>query len=71
METVLFYGALVKYGSALVHPRYPLWMGHGNFGSRGPTSSAAAMRYKEARLSKISMAMMEDINKDTGLHAEL
>lgn len=44
--------------------RYPLVDGHGNFGSEdgdGP----AAMRYTEARLSKISMEMLADINKDT------
>ena len=44
--------------------RYPLIDGHGNFGSEdgdGP----AAMRYTEARLSKISMEMLADINKDT------
>lgn len=44
--------------------RYPLVDGHGNFGSMDG-DGAAAMRYTEARLSKISMAMMEDINKDT------
>ena len=44
--------------------RYPLVDGHGNFGSVDG-DGAAAMRYTEARLSKISMAMLSDINKDT------
>jgi DNA gyrase subunit A len=44
--------------------RYPLIDGHGNFGSRDG-DSAAAMRYTEARLAKISMEMLADINKDT------
>lgn len=44
--------------------RYPLVDGHGNFGSRDG-DSPAAMRYTEARLSKISMEMLADINKDT------
>ena len=44
--------------------RYPLVDGHGNFGSMDG-DGAAAMRYTEARLSKISMEMLADINKDT------
>jgi len=44
--------------------RYPLIDGHGNFGSIDG-DAAAAMRYTEARMSKISMEMMRDINKDT------
>ena len=42
----------------------PLVDGHGNFGSVDG-DGAAAMRYTEARLSKISMEMLADINKDT------
>ena len=42
--------------------RYPLVDGHGNFGSVDG-DGAAAMRYTEARLSKISMEMLADINK--------
>ncbi|QOD86043.1 DNA gyrase subunit A [Weissella viridescens] len=44
--------------------RYMLVDGHGNFGSIDG-DSAAAMRYTEARLSKISVEMLRDINKDT------
>jgi len=44
--------------------RYTLVDGHGNFGSRDG-DAAAAMRYTEARLSKIAMEMLADINKDT------
>ena len=44
--------------------RYPLVDGHGNFGSVDG-DGAAAMRYTEARLSKISMELLADINKDT------
>lgn len=44
--------------------RYTLIDGHGNFGSRDG-DSPAAMRYTEARLSKIAMEMLADINKDT------
>ena len=57
------YGALVNMAQEW-STRYPLVDGHGNFGSEdgdGP----AAMRYTEARLSKISMEMLADINKDT------
>src|SRR5690554_2320283 len=44
--------------------RNPLVDGHGNFGSIDG-DSAAAMRYTEARMSKISLEMLRDINKDT------
>lgn len=44
--------------------RYPLIDGHGNFGSIDG-DSAAAMRYTEARMSKIAMELLRDINKDT------
>lgn len=44
--------------------RYPLVEGHGNFGSIDG-DGAAAMRYTEARMSKISMEMVRDLNKDT------
>ena len=57
------YGALVNMAQEW-NTRYPLVDGHGNFGSEdgdGP----AAMRYTEARLSKISVEMLADINKDT------
>ena len=57
------YGALVNLAQEW-STRYPLVDGHGNFGSVDG-DGAAAMRYTEARLSKISMAMLSDINKDT------
>ena len=57
------YDALVKLAQEW-NTRYPLVDGHGNFGSVDG-DSAAAMRYTEARLSKISMEMLADINKDT------
>jgi DNA gyrase subunit A len=57
------YDALVKLAQDF-STRYPLIDGHGNFGSVDG-DSAAAMRYTEARLSKISMEMLSDINKDT------
>ena len=57
------YGALV-YMAQEWSTRYPLVDGHGNFGSVDG-DGAAAMRYTEARLSKISMEMLADINKDT------
>lgn len=44
--------------------RYPLVDGHGNFGNIDG-DSAAAMRYTEARMSKISMSMLADIEKET------
>ena len=57
------YDALVKLAQDW-KTRYPLVDGHGNFGSEDG-DGAAAMRYTEARLSKISMEMLADINKDT------
>ena len=57
------YGALVNMAQEW-STRYPLVDGHGNFGSVDG-DGAAAMRYTEARLSKISMQMLEDIKKDT------
>ena len=57
------YGALVNMAQEW-SMRYPLGDGHGNFGSVDG-DGAAAMRYTEARLSKISMEMTTDINKDT------
>jgi len=57
------YEALVKLAQDF-STRYPLIDGHGNFGSVDG-DGAAAMRYTEARLSKISMEMLADINKDT------
>ena len=57
------YEALVKLAQEW-NTRYMLVDGHGNFGSVDG-DSAAAMRYTEARLSKISMEMLADINKDT------
>ena len=57
------YGALVNLAQEW-STHYPLVDGHGNFGSVDG-DGAAAMRYTEARLSKISMEMLADINKDT------
>ena len=57
------YGALVNMAQPWSF-RYPLVDGHGNFGSVDG-GGAAAMRYTEARLSKISMELLADINKDT------
>ena len=57
------YGALVNMAQEW-STRYPLVDGHGNFGSEDG-DGAAAMRYTEARLSKISMTMLQDIDKDT------
>lgn len=57
------YGALVRLAQDF-NIRYPLVDGHGNFGSVDG-DSAAAMRYTEARLQKIALEMMADINKDT------
>jgi len=60
---ISIYGALVN----MAQPwslRHPLVDGHGNFGSVDG-DGAAAMRYTEARLSKISMELLADINKDT------
>lgn len=57
------YGALVNMAQEW-STRYPLVDGHGNFGSVDG-DGAAAMRYTEARLSKISMELLADIGKDT------
>jgi DNA gyrase, A subunit len=57
------YGALVNMAQEWT-TRYPLVDGHGNFGSVDG-DGAAAMRYTEARLSKISMELLADINKNT------
>ena len=57
------YGALVNMAQEW-STRYPLVDGHGNFGSVDG-DGAAAMRYTEARLSRISMELTADINKDT------
>ena len=57
------YGALVNMAQDW-STRYPLVDGHGNFGSVDG-DGAAAMRYTEARLSKISMELTAYINKDT------
>lgn len=57
------YGALVNLAQDW-STRYTLVDGHGNFGSVDG-DGAAAMRYTEARLSRISMEMLADINKDT------
>ena len=57
------YGALVNMSQDW-STRYPLVDGHGNFGSVDG-DGAAAMRYTEARLSKISMKMLADIDKNT------
>ncbi len=57
------YGAMVRLAQDF-NTRYPLVEGHGNFGSVDG-DSAAAMRYTEARFSKLSVEMMSDINKNT------
>ncbi|MEE3393656.1 MAG: DNA gyrase subunit A [Lachnospiraceae bacterium] len=57
------YGALVNLAQEW-NTRYPLIDGHGNFGSVDG-DGAAAMRYTEARLSRISVEMLADIGKDT------
>lgn len=57
------YNAMVRMAQDFSY-RYPLVDGHGNFGSMDG-DGAAAMRYTEARMSKISMEMMKDIQKDT------
>ena len=62
-EDSSIYGALVNMAQDW-STRYPLVDGHGNFGSVDG-DGAAAMRYTEARLSRISMELTADINKDT------
>lgn len=57
------YDAMVRMAQDFSY-RYMLVDGHGNFGSVDG-DSAAAMRYTEARMSKISMELLRDINKDT------
>src|SRR5690625_1613682 len=57
------YDAMVRMAQDFSH-RYLLVDGHGNFGSVDG-DSAAAMRYTEARMSKISMELLKDINKNT------
>ena len=57
------YDAMVRMAQDFSY-RYPLVDGHGNFGSLDG-DGAAAMRYTEARMSKISMEMVADLNKDT------
>lgn len=57
------YDAMVKMAQEFAY-RYPLVKGQGNFGSVDG-DGAAAMRYTEARMSKISMEMIRDIEKDT------
>lgn len=57
------YEAMVRMAQDFSY-RYPLVDGHGNFGSLDG-DGAAAMRYTEARMSKISMEMVADLNKNT------
>ena len=57
------YDAMVRMAQDFSY-RYELVQGHGNFGSMDG-DGAAAMRYTEARMSKIAMEMMKDIQKDT------
>ena len=57
------YEAMVRMAQEFSY-RYPLVDGHGNFGSIDG-DGAAAMRYTEAKMSKISMELVRDINKDT------
>ena len=57
------YDAMVRMAQDFSY-RYPLVDGHGNFGSIDG-DGAAAMRYTEARMSKLSMEMMRDIHKNT------
>ena len=61
-DTAVYY-AMVRMAQDFSY-RYPLVDGHGNFGSMDG-DGAAAMRYTEARMSKIAMEMMKDIQKDT------
>ena len=57
------YGSMVRMAQDFSY-RYPLVDGHGNFGSVDG-DGAAAMRYTEARMSKLALEMLRDINKDT------
>ena len=57
------YDAMVRMAQDFSY-RYMLVQGHGNFGSMDG-DGAAAMRYTEARMSKIAMEMLKDINKNT------
>src|SRR5699024_4650888 len=57
------YESMVRMAQDFSH-RYLLVDGHGNFGSVDE-DSAAAMRYTEARMSKLTMELLRDINKDT------
>lgn len=57
------YDAMVRMAQSFSY-RYPLVDGHGNFGSIGG-DGAAAMRYTEARMSKIAMELIRDLNKET------
>ena len=57
------YDAMVRMAQDFSY-RYELIQGHGNFGSMDG-DGAAAMRYTEARMSKIAMEMIKDIQKDT------
>ena len=57
------YDAMVRMSQPFSY-RYPLVDGHGNFGSIGG-DSAAAMRYTEAKMSKMAMELVRDLNKDT------
>ena len=63
MVTHAVYETMVRMAQDFNY-RYMLVDGHGNFGSVDG-DSAAAMRYTEARMSKISMELLRDINKDT------
>lgn len=57
------YGTMVRMAQDFNY-RYPLVSGHGNFGSIDG-DSAAAMRYTEARMAKITTELLEDIDKNT------
>ena len=57
------YDAMVRMAQEF-STRYPLVDGHGNFGSVDG-DSAAAMRYTEAKMSKLSLELLRDIEKDT------
>ena len=57
------YEAMVRMAQDFSY-RYPLVDGQGNFGSMDG-DGAAAMRYTEARMTKITLELLRDINKDT------